>query len=272
MKDKTIITIVLTVAATALIGFGIFSFTNYQQAKFEKEFDAKQEAQVGSTSPEAPEVAPVPNVPAPIAPVAATPPAYLPPATESEVFGSASVAPDNRSPAAIAAAESRARFEEMRKKEDALMREVQGRGNSTAPAAGTQSEFSSGASDPEQSILGEGPSQFGPVDVMPIPAQASPPKLSAFQEQIQSEAAIASVTHYDEGMNFLVVSGGQDRNIESGDKFAVRRGTEIVGYVKVQEVMVNESIATLVSKNRDSVTAVKPQVGDDLISFDRFAF
>ena len=52
-------------------------------------------------------------------------------------------------------------------------------------------------------------------------------------------------------------------------RFAVRRGADILGWIKVDEVQENQSIAVLVT-NRDNETVQKPEVGDDLIDFELF--
>jgi len=57
--------------------------------------------------------------------------------------------------------------------------------------------------------------------------------------------------------------------VRKDQRFAVRRGADILGWIKVDEVQENQSIAVLVT-NRDNETVQKPEVGDDLIDFELF--
>jgi hypothetical protein len=68
----------------------------------------------------------------------------------------------------------------------------------------------------------------------------------------------------------VTFDAGIGQGVRIDQRFAVRRGSEILGWVKVNEVLEDEAIATLVTKNADSDTAVKPDVGDDLIDFELF--
>lgn len=95
-------------------------------------------------------------------------------------------------------------------------------------------------------------------------------ELAMMKRKVNSAPALAQVTGYDKDWGIVTFNAGSGQGVEKGKRFAVRRGGEILGWVKVDEVMENESIAILLTKNRDIDTAEKPSVGDDLINFEMF--
>ncbi len=95
-------------------------------------------------------------------------------------------------------------------------------------------------------------------------------ELAQMREKVMAAPALARVTGYDKEWGILTFDAGAGQGVKKDQRFAVRRGSEILGWVKVDEVQANQSIAVLVTKNRDSDTAVKPSVGDDLINFELF--
>ncbi len=162
-----------------------------------------------------------------------------------------------------------------------------------SPAAGAPSIATSAAPEspaaPLDSFPG-GPPAFGPVtgavpppaipgtgglpDPAGAPAAASPSQtaaeVAAMAEQVSRQPALAKVIEYDAEWAILVLSGGSENNISVEMRLAVRRGTEILGFIKVTEVEANQSIAELMSPNKFSPTARKPQPGDDIIAFNLF--
>ena len=112
---------------------------------------------------------------------------------------------------------------------------------------------------------------------MPLSSPPAPPKpeavekdVSQMAERIRREAAIAKVIEYDPDWAFLVLDGGADRGIETEMRFAVRRGGEILGWVKITEVEQDRAVAHLMSENKNSKTTRKPERGDDIIAFNLF--
>ncbi|MCB1062601.1 MAG: hypothetical protein KDN20_06745 [Verrucomicrobiae bacterium] len=130
------------------------------------------------------------------------------------------------------------------------------------------------------------PTDFGPITgVIPPPPipngepsnDALPPspvqtesEVAAIAEQISLQPAIAKVVDYDPEWAILVLNGGSENNIKVEMRLAVRRGKEILGFIKVTEVEANQSIAELMSQNKFSPTARKPKPGDDIIAFNLF--
>ena len=82
--------------------------------------------------------------------------------------------------------------------------------------------------------------------------------------------ALARVTGYDKDWGLVTFNAGIGQGVKKDQRFAVRRGEDILGWVKVDQVEENQSIAVLVTKNREIDTAAKPEVGDDLIDFELF--
>lgn len=95
-------------------------------------------------------------------------------------------------------------------------------------------------------------------------------RLARMREQVRNAPSLATVTSFDSEWGVVTFNAGSKQLVKPEQRFAVRRGTDILGWVKVDQVEENESIAVLVTKNRDSDTARKPEVGDDLIDFELF--
>lgn len=95
-------------------------------------------------------------------------------------------------------------------------------------------------------------------------------RLARVRTQVTSAPSLGKVTSYDKDWGIVTFNAGAGQGVKIDQRFAVRRGSEILGWVKVNEVLEDEAIATLVTKNADSDTAVKPEIGDDLIDFELF--
>ncbi len=95
-------------------------------------------------------------------------------------------------------------------------------------------------------------------------------QLSQAQRRIRDAPAIASVKQYDADWQFVVINGGQRRNLEPGRELAVRRGHEILGLVRLDEVLEEESIGELVGAWRRDKNLAKPEAGDDVITYPLF--
>jgi hypothetical protein len=150
-----------------------------------------------------------------------------------------------------------------------------------APMPATPNSALQAALNPETAILAPEPGTGGAIPPPGIPgpedATATPPspaeteaEIAAMAEQIKRQSAIAKVTHYNAEGAFLILDGGTDRNLKPEMRLAVRRGSEILGFIKIVQVEANESVAELMSKNKHSPTARKPGPGDDVIAFNLF--
>ena len=95
-------------------------------------------------------------------------------------------------------------------------------------------------------------------------------RLDRMRSQILAAASLGKVTSYDKDWGIVTFNAGAAQGVKKDQRFAVRRGSEVLGWVKVDQVEEDQSIAVLVTKNRDSDTALKPDVGDDLIDFELF--
>lgn len=95
-------------------------------------------------------------------------------------------------------------------------------------------------------------------------------KLTRMRGQVTSAPSLGKVTSYDKDWGVVIFDAGAGQGVKVNQRFAVRRGSDILGWIKVDEVQDDQSIAVLVTKNRESDTSAKPEVGDDLIDFELF--
>lgn len=94
-------------------------------------------------------------------------------------------------------------------------------------------------------------------------------RLARMRNQVLQAPSLARVTGFDDDWGIVTFNAGASQNVRKDQRFAVRRGGDILGWIKVDEVQQNQSIAILVT-NRDDETVKKPEVGDDLIDFELF--
>lgn len=109
-----------------------------------------------------------------------------------------------------------------------------------------------------------------PGDLEGLGDIAQIPSLESQRARIVQAPSIGKVLSYDTEWGMVTISAGRDNQVQSGTRFAVRRGEEIVGWVRVEEVFDNQSIAHMVTRNREDDLAKKPEPGDDLIAFELF--
>lgn len=95
-------------------------------------------------------------------------------------------------------------------------------------------------------------------------------EMERMRERVKLAPTLAQVTGVDEEWGVVTFNAGESQNVKKDQRYAVRRGGEIVGWVRVDEVSANDSISILESKHNDANVTVKPAVGDDLIPFESF--
>lgn len=95
-------------------------------------------------------------------------------------------------------------------------------------------------------------------------------RLEKMRQQVSAAPSLGKVTSYDKDWGIVTFNAGAAQGVKVAQRFAVRRGGDILGWIKVDQVEEGQSIAVLVTKNRESDTSVKPEVGDDLIDFELF--
>ncbi len=272
MNGKSATFLILVIAAVVLGCFAVKSYYEYQVTKIKLEHGIEVEGpsvagQTGTgvgagKSPAGGTLVVVPPPPGiGTAPVATTP---APLAVQPNVAGGGStitsVAPLASDPAAEAEAERikqdlaalRTENEIYRKKYN----QMQG---------GVEAAVADGASTGESAASIPGATAAGAPGVA-----SNDPEVLALRQRIIDAQAIATVAQTDWNFDLVVIDGGSDRNIQKGDTFAVRRGYEIMGYLKVDEAEPNISMTTLTSDNRDSETARKPEPGDEVIKWPLF--
>lgn len=95
-------------------------------------------------------------------------------------------------------------------------------------------------------------------------------RLDRVRQQVLREPSIAKVTNYNSDWGIVTFNAGASQNVQKDQRFAIRRGGDILGWIKVDEVQPNQSIGVMVTKNAESDLSIKPDVGDDLINFELF--
>jgi len=95
-------------------------------------------------------------------------------------------------------------------------------------------------------------------------------RLNRMRTQVAAAPSLGKVTSYDKDWGVVTFDAGTGQGVKVDQRFAVRRGSDILGWIKVDEVQDDQSIAVLVTKNRESDTSSKPEIGDDLIDFELF--
>ena len=290
-------TIALSIAAVLLLVVGAMSYRESVRSSLEKEY-AEKEARLMQRQG----LAPLPAAPPAAVPAAATAqgvatgtvlydaqgnPVYLtglPPGAAQAPVAPVAPVPDAVTSAALQQAEATlptpedpdiARFQQSLDQArqqgqltDQRFNQIAG---GAAPAAasvpGTNSDTGAGTS----AISAELPEFLR--DAVNNPPGGSPEmdaRLDRMRSQILAAASLGKVTSYDKDWGIVTFNAGAAQGVKKDQRFAVRRGSEVLGWVKVDQVEEDQSIAVLVTKNRESDTALKPDVGDDLIDFELF--
>lgn len=92
--------------------------------------------------------------------------------------------------------------------------------------------------------------------------------ITRMKKQVLASPSIGRIISYDVKWGIVTFGAGAGQGVKKNQRFAVRRGSDLLGWVKVDEVHQNMSIAHMVTKNADSDMTLKPQPGDDLIQFE----
>ena len=95
-------------------------------------------------------------------------------------------------------------------------------------------------------------------------------RLADLRQKVRNAPSIGSVVSYNLDWNFVTIDAGTENGIKVDDRYSVRRGSEVLGIVKVRQVFPTEAIAGVVTKNVEFDGALKPQAGDEIIAFDPF--
>jgi len=95
-------------------------------------------------------------------------------------------------------------------------------------------------------------------------------RLARLKQQVRVAPSLGKIISYDNLWGIVVFDAGSDNGVKKDERFAVRRGDDILGWVKVDEVEKTQAIARLLTKKRDSDTDLNPEAGDDLIAFELY--
>lgn len=265
-------TIALGLAAILLLVVAAWSWSDVQRKKYEREFAEKEAAMMqrygtGQQPMQPPYEQPVGNQPdAPVQPQA--PPAYqsdpalLQSAADRQVEASLP-RPVDPEMARIQDSLDQARLQTERT--DQRYRDI----------TGNLEEKALEAADDGRGGIGDLSAELPDFlkNAVENPPGGNPEleaRLEREREKIRNAPSLATVTGYDKEWGIVTFNAGSKQLVKPDQRFAVRRGTDILGWVKVDQVEDEHSIAVLVTKNRDIDTALKPEIGDDLIDFELF--
>jgi hypothetical protein len=95
------------------------------------------------------------------------------------------------------------------------------------------------------------------------PSNIAPPPMSPRQRMISAAPVLAKVTEYQKEFGFVVINAGTKRKLEKDMTFAIRRGSAIIGRIKVTEVSDEGSVADLPASSVPSGVSI--EVGDEVI-------
>lgn len=289
-------TIALVLAAVLLLVVGGLSYRDSVRSNLEKEF-AEREARLmqrlglptdpvagpANPAPAAPAVAPGTTVlydaqgnPVYLSgtqPVAANNPAPVAPAANPEGLRVESTLPAPEDPDITRMAQTLAQARQQGAATEQRFNQLAGSGDPLAAEADAiaAAGAAAGAAGGNATITSELP-EFLRVAVENPPG-GNPEieaRLSRVRSQVTAAPSLGKVTSYDKDWGIVTFNAGSGQGVKIDQRFAVRRGSEILGWVKVNEVLEDEAIATLVTKNADIEAAVKPDIGDDLIDFELF--
>lgn len=219
-------------------------------------YRAGQGTRPPETAPATPATPPAPQPPIPVAAVPPVPTAEiarLTPPTEAAPSGKTN--PDYSEELALLQQERdlmRQRFDTLKQPAASVAPEPKG---SPVPSGAT-----SGLPEPR------------PAASQPVSGPAAPAKqeISAAEQRIRDAPALGKVLEYDADWHFVVINCGSQHNLEAGRKLAIRRGGTLLGLIHLDEILPQQSVAELEGAWKTDPKALKPQPGDDVLTFPPF--
>lgn len=212
------------------------------------------------------------TIPAPVSPPAAVPAAAAPPAADQPAISypppSTGVAAAKPAASAPTGTDVSSELEALRQERQLVSQRFEELSSARAKTAGPKPGKAPASSEsvPGARLPSSSPS-FGNLGT---PREAAAGTLTPEEQRIRGAPAIARVREYDPDWHFVVLDGGKERNIATGTQLAVRRGHQILGLIRVDEVEDNESVAELLGNWRVDAQGPKPQKGDDVVTYPLF--
>ena len=93
-------------------------------------------------------------------------------------------------------------------------------------------------------------------------------RIAAFRRNVMNSPAIGKVLTYDSEWGFVTIDAGTSNGIRKGGRFSVRRGGDILGDIRLEQVDATESLGVFTTKGRK--VEVQPRKGDDIIASQSF--
>jgi len=93
---------------------------------------------------------------------------------------------------------------------------------------------------------------------------------SPAEQRIRDAPSLGKVVEYDTDWHFVVINCGSKHNLEAGRKLAIRRGGSILGLIHIDEILPEQSVAELDGAWKGDPKAIKPQPGDDVLTYPPF--
>jgi len=103
----------------------------------------------------------------------------------------------------------------------------------------------------------------------PAPAEARK-EHSAAEQRIRDAPSLGKVLEYDADWHFVVINCGSKHNLEPDRKLAIRRDGSILGLIRIDEILPDQSVAELDGAWKGDPKAIKPQPGDDVLTYPPF--
>ncbi len=120
----------------------------------------------------------------------------------------------------------------------------------------------------ERGVLNLGADNRVATESLDLPAPGENQALTRVQQRIAALPAIARVKDYAAKEGMIVLDRGTNANLQAGDSFALRRGSAVIGRIRLSETIQDtESIADVVPGSMP--VGMLPEATDDVIQFEQ---
>jgi hypothetical protein len=221
----------------------------------QRELALLRAGQSGWETPPGPAPAMVPQVSTPAAAVAA------PPVPGPEPAPAQPVAPP-APPAAPSTPDYSDQLSALQQERDLMRQRFESLSGAAPGTPGADS-----APPPPESFLPPAPGTTAKAPSSFVPSRTT---LSPAQQRIRDAPSLGKVMEYDADWHFVVISCGANHNLTQNQQLAIRRGHEILGLVRLDEVLPDQSVAELDGSWKVDPQAPKPQLGDDVLTYPPF--
>lgn len=119
----------------------------------------------------------------------------------------------------------------------------------------------------ERKVLNSGSADRVATDSLDLPSSLDGQPLTRMQQRIVALPAIARVKLYAEKEGMLVLDRGSNVGLKTGDAFALRRKTSVIGKVRISDTIdTSECVADVLPGSMPP--GMLPAAGDEVIQFE----